>query len=1540
MQASVVEVMSKLLAGFKEIDKPTVYISHLTQKAQALVRGEDISLTAVQYQQNKSATKGPITDIGVTFNKKRIPQGWELIEKSMSGKLSANVNKGNGKEVFLCIKRQEKTSSNSNGAGSKQRPLTGLGIIFKNLSEEPSLGFRAIEKTVTGEQANLNVNNTQGHAVYLCTHRGQGAPIQDICVIFPDKKETLPVGYHVVKHTPFGKQADMNSQTNGQSVYLCFRPDCQPVLDRFEVFHKSSDSEVRLAALCLSVLIECFYSYDTRVVCFALEAFRRVPFSWAAEPINLFVTSLCDASICFNAYFTSELHTFFLKSQEQIFMNFLHSLHVPTVLRIFETCLLIRHEDKKLDAFSHMIDFLVESSFRSVPCKCRNKQHKKWSPAVGPLCSVCVNKQKDSEFLTSTSFCNNIVQNLINNVRISGRIEIDVSQFSRIRSRSFADVESENDRFHFTEWAQLLLNYESMTKAEKITMPQLASLMSLEEEEKEKDLDIVVIQTQPPLTSSLSLTDNSNNTSLTSTTSTANTVTSEEKEEDDERDIVIEESPDGGTSTSGFAPLRASLMADAQEETKKAVVTLEQKQALQPKIELALFSTTILLCKYMSESLPFKLEKSERVKRKAHALDLLTHLLEKGRYFFHSCLGSSSYLIRRFVCSSLLVAGVTDVSFVFQNVLKAFLVLCQHYQDMLITELGVFVDHIFLKLLDHPYTTLDQKKMIVDVFLLVFEKPQAVINLYYNYDNRRKSWPIFEHLVTGIAKIVEGDFQAQQATRAQAQQKLKATSESQAKIDELTRNALEKEDSALEILQKNCLKFLIQILQCEAQWLGVPDVPGTREGGGAGGGAEKETETALGFEEVKDSTEVAKLRRERAGTWIVRWDSSKNAAKINDKAINIAREKSIKDAMKYLRVTIPTREVSRLAVMQEIAKFLLHNENLDKRQVGDCISELSDKNFTEYEYIDLRREFVKLLDFSNLTFDDALRTFLKDSNFRLPGEGQKIERLLDMFGEGYCRDNPDRFTAETARDVSPASQAAFLAFAVMLLHTDAWNPSVTNKMSKPTFIDLCSGKEAGKAKYFFGEDFLSNMYTSITTHEFTDLSGTKEAKEHVVIELTEEQQLETWREDFYLLVRKANATLRQTACESFRLFTTTSAELIRPIFDVSWYKIVAAIIAQTQPRTDIPSDIDTLHMCLDGLGYGACIAILLGLETENKAFAMHLAKITFVERCKREGMSQVLLNRKLMNAEHLKQEWYKPHNLMSEKQPGKACKSVIKEVKTNKAAVSDERRQAILRRIQAEFDNTITLAGNRSFVKEGMLTKAGDQGVGKKHDYMFMLFSDLLLYASEGMQAKYKARRVMHLSLCRLVDVQDDRFKHSFKVVSPQKSILILCPSEKAKAEWIETIHKCLIQVMEARRAYIAGLDKEPQSEDSSAAPVLDPSARTAEDDEEVMRRCSTFIGRTFSDRALEGEKEASICKLCIKRFGVMRRRLVCKYCREAVCGDCCKQKWVLPGKGKPGSPERVCDACFGALAGMVGEGVPLLSKTRDALISVMASKR
>ena len=48
--------------------------------------------------------------------------------------------------------------------------------------------------------------------------------------------------------------------------------------------------------------------------------------------------------------------------------------------------------------------------------------------------------------------------------------------------------------------------------------------------------------------------------------------------------------------------------------------------------------------------------------------------------------------------------------------------------------------------------------------------------------------------------------------------------------------------------------------------------------------------------------------------------------------------------------------------------------------------------------------YVDMMDFAGIDFVPSLRKFLE--GFRLPGEAQKIDRLMEKFAARYCECNP------------------------------------------------------------------------------------------------------------------------------------------------------------------------------------------------------------------------------------------------------------------------------------------------------------------------------------------------------------------------------------------------------------------------------------------------------------------------------------------------------------------------------------------------------
>ena len=83
---------------------------------------------------------------------------------------------------------------------------------------------------------------------------------------------------------------------------------------------------------------------------------------------------------------------------------------------------------------------------------------------------------------------------------------------------------------------------------------------------------------------------------------------------------------------------------------------------------------------------------------------------------------------------------------------------------------------------------------------------------------------------------------------------------------------------------------------------------------------------------------------------------------------------------------------------EDVARFLLSNDRLSRTMVGEYLGEPGETSVAVmYAYVDLQ-------DFGGLELVDALRRFLE--GFRLPGESQKIDRLMEKFAQRYCDCNP------------------------------------------------------------------------------------------------------------------------------------------------------------------------------------------------------------------------------------------------------------------------------------------------------------------------------------------------------------------------------------------------------------------------------------------------------------------------------------------------------------------------------------------------------
>jgi golgi-specific brefeldin A-resistance guanine nucleotide exchange factor 1 len=153
---------------------------------------------------------------------------------------------------------------------------------------------------------------------------------------------------------------------------------------------------------------------------------------------------------------------------------------------------------------------------------------------------------------------------------------------------------------------------------------------------------------------------------------------------------------------------------------------------------------------------------------------------------------------------------------------------------------------------------------------------------------------------------------------------------------------------------------------------------------------------------------------------------------------------------------------------QEVAMFFRHTPGLDKVVVGNFLGEKVDFN------LEVLSEYCKCFEFGRLTLDEAFRLFL--STFMLPGEAQKIDRVVEAFSQEHF----NQTNACDNKQFNHPDAVYSLAFGVIMLNTDAHNSQVKNKM---TLTQFCKNMKGMNGKEDFPKEMLTDIFNSIIEDE-------------------------------------------------------------------------------------------------------------------------------------------------------------------------------------------------------------------------------------------------------------------------------------------------------------------------------------------------------------------------------------------------------------------------------------------------------------------------
>uniref|UniRef100_A0A671K815 Brefeldin A-inhibited guanine nucleotide-exchange protein 2-like n=1 Tax=Sinocyclocheilus anshuiensis TaxID=1608454 RepID=A0A671K815_9TELE len=279
---------------------------------------------------------------------------------------------------------------------------------------------------------------------------------------------------------------------------------------------------------------------------------------------------------------------------------------------------------------------------------------------------------------------------------------------------------------------------------------------------------------------------------------------------------------------------------------------------------------------------------------------------------------------------------------------------------------------------------------------------------------------------------------------------------------------------------------------------------------------------------------------------------------------------------------------------EDIAQFLQQEERLDTTQVGEFLGENVKFN-KEVMYC-----YVDRLDFCGKDFVSALRAFLE--GFRLPGEAQKIDRLMEKFAARYleCNQGQTLFAS--------ADTAYVLAYSIIMLTTDLHSPQVKNKMTKEQYIKMNRGINDSKD---LPKEYLSSIYDEIAGKKI----AMKESKEYSITPKSSKQNVANEKQRRLLynmemeqMAKTAKALMEAVSHAQAPFFSATHLEHVRPMFKLAWTPLLAAFSVGLQDC----DDQDVASLCLEGIRCAIRIACIFNMQLERDAYIQALARFTLL----------------------------------------------------------------------------------------------------------------------------------------------------------------------------------------------------------------------------------------------------------------------------------------------------------------------------------------
>ena len=574
--------------------------------------------------------------------------------------------------------------------------------------------------------------------------------------------------------------------------------------------------------------------------------------------------------------------------------------------------------------------------------------------------------------------------------------------------------------------------------------------------------------------------------------------------------------------------------------------------------------------------------------------------------------------IRQYLCLSLLKCCSSSSTHLQNLCSSIFTTLLLKFRSKLKAEVGVFYPMILLKAIEtpvggasHDFSTptlamasadASNKTVVLKCLEKISEDGQLLVDLFVNYDCDIEGGNNFERTISATVRLAQGGHLS-------------------TGIDDLE-EVREMRFHALKVLRQSVRSLRVwhaNAISMSQDTMGVSDLDHPENGKDMSPDSQDDSLQQVG-NELDDSVKAKWMDQLAAGQRslpqqadgkqadvVQLWKEFKNAF---EKGVGLFNEKP-KKGIEFLQGQKLVGEQP-----ADVAKFLTVTTALNKTVIGDYLGERDDYNLS------VMHAYVDSMDFTSMGFDGAIRSFL--SGFRLPGEAQKIDRLMEKFAERYVRCNPDAFKS--------ADVAYVLAYSVIMLNTDAHNPMVKKKMSKEDFLRNNRGINDGGD---LDKEFMESLYDRIVTDEIK-MNDEDEKEESVVaapapnwfdsvMSLLPGRQEKASTEAPDEIVQRTAAKLRKLA-EGASFVEAKDSDTLRPMVDVLWAPYLGAFSVLFESE----QDQRFIDASIDGLRESIILMARLDMGMLQNAFLSSLIRFTSLNVPSKIGFKNVKAFRTLL----------------------------------------------------------------------------------------------------------------------------------------------------------------------------------------------------------------------------------------------------------------------------------------------------------------------